>query len=279
MNIKAIFSDLDGTLLDDKKMLPQTNIDALFDASKKGIKIIIATGRNYSGISDITSKLPMVDYAITSNGAAIYSVRDDEVIYRDYMDNSVVLDLTSVLDIDNIMFDLFIDGKAYMEEKNIEFLKKLDVSEEVKKFISNNRTIIPSVKKYLLETKTAVEKITINFLPLSDGTFFLRNETIDIINSSGILSCVSGGSNNVEVTMKSATKGNAIRHICKLLNVSLANTISYGDSENDLHMLKTTGISVAMQNSPEIVRNTATYITSDNNNGGVSESLKQLNII
>ena len=54
MNFKAVFLDLDGTLLNDDKCLPRINIDALSQASENGVKIIIATGRNYSGISNIT---------------------------------------------------------------------------------------------------------------------------------------------------------------------------------------------------------------------------------
>ena len=279
MNFKAVFLDLDGTLLNDDKCLPRINIDALSQASENGVKIIIATGRKYSGISNITEKLPMIDYAITSNGAAIYSVHDNTTIYQNYMSNSLVLKLTDMLDIDNIMFDLFIDGSAYMEEKNVEFLKKLNVSQAIRDFILSNRTIIPSVKQYLKDTGTDVEKITINFKPMNDGSLYLRNKTIDIISSTGLLSCVSGGSGNVEVTLADTTKGNAILHLCRLIDIPVSETVSFGDSENDIHMLQTTGKSVAMENAPDNVKSIASLITTTNNSGGVAHGLKLLKII
>lgn len=275
MNIQAIFLDLDGTLLNESKIISQKNISTLNRLSSKGVKIIISTGRNYTGTLPVLKDTNFTDYIITSNGAAVYDTDTDRPMITDFMSNSLAISLAESLDLDNIMFDLFVNGEAYMEEKNIEFLKYVDMPDKIRKFIRSNRIIVPSIMEYLISSKKDIEKVTINFKTLPDGTIFKRTETINIIKSFPNLSCVTGGSNNVEVTSSEATKGHAMRKLTGLLNIPLSDTLAIGDSENDLHIIETAGIGVAMDNADDMVKSAADFVTLSNEEDGVSYALEK----
>ncbi len=279
MNINTVFFDLDGTLLADDKTLRSETADALNELHANNINVVIATGRNFNGAMSVLKGINSIKYIITSNGAAIFEVSNPVPILRNEMKNELVLSLCDLLDMENIIFDPFINGQAYTEEKNIEHIKNLNVPDSVKEFIIANRKTVPSITDLLKTERCDVEKVTINFKTLSDGTLFKREETINIINSLDILSCVTGGSNNVEVTLKDATKGNAIIKVLEMLNSDTDSAMAFGDSENDLDMIKTVKYGIAMGNAQDIVKNSAYYIAKSNNENGVAKALKELNIL
>ena len=82
MSIKLIASDLDGTLLTNAKELSEKNRKVLSVAIKKGIYIVPATGRSYQAVPDIIKEFPGVEYIITANGGAVYSVSESRSLYE-----------------------------------------------------------------------------------------------------------------------------------------------------------------------------------------------------
>ena len=73
MSIKLIASDLDGTLLTDKKELSPGTRKALDMAAAQGIYIVPATGRSFESVPEMIREYPGVKYLITANGGAVYS--------------------------------------------------------------------------------------------------------------------------------------------------------------------------------------------------------------
>ena len=69
MEIRLIAADMDGTLLDDEKGIPEENLRAFRACAAQGIEIVPATGRTMRGLPDELRNLPGVHYAILTNGA------------------------------------------------------------------------------------------------------------------------------------------------------------------------------------------------------------------
>ena len=74
-----------------------------------------------------------------------------------------------------------------------------------------------------------------------------------------------------DIVNNNVSKGNAIKYLLKVLNINKENSICFGDSINDIEMFKSVGISVAMGNSIEEIKNIADYITDTNDNDGISK--------
>ena len=88
--IKLIALDLDGTLLNMEKKVPQGNYEALKQCETAGIQIVPATGRGVGGIPPMIRELPGANYAITTNGAVIADLKTNKAIRTCGLSNEMV---------------------------------------------------------------------------------------------------------------------------------------------------------------------------------------------
>lgn len=88
MSIRLIASDLDGTLLTDCKELSPKTREVLDLAVQHGIYIVPATGRSFHSIPEMIRNYPGVEYVITANGGAVYSVREGKRVYQCLLEKS-----------------------------------------------------------------------------------------------------------------------------------------------------------------------------------------------
>ena len=83
-------------------------------------------------------------------------------------------------------------------------------------------------------------------------------------------------SDNIEVNAKGVSKGDAIKTLCEMLNIDLADTMCFGDSGNDIEMFKVVGIPVVMGNSEvEELGKLAKYKAKNYDELGVYHFLKE----
>lgn len=82
MAVKLIASDLDGTLLTNKKDLSPRTREALDLAAAQGIYLVPATGRSFESVPEMIREYPGVEYLITANGGAVYSVSEKKRVYQ-----------------------------------------------------------------------------------------------------------------------------------------------------------------------------------------------------
>ena len=73
----------------------------------------------------------------------------------------------------------------------------------------------------------------------------------------------------------SISKGSAVLHLAKTLNIDKEEIMCIGDSENDISMLKVAGLSIAMGNGDDLVKEIADFITDTNNNDGVAKAIEK----
>lgn len=274
-NIKLAALDLDGTLFNNQSQITPGNFDAIRCAVNTGINIVISTGRPYRGLPFDQLKGSGIQYAITTNGSAIYDLTTDTCLFEDCMDNDIFLPIMDFLLQKDIHMDAFIGGKGYSPLKCLPAAQKLEVPESLKQYIITTRTRIENFPAYIMERPNQVQKVTINFYPNPDGSYHDREETKAFLLSNPHISTVSGGYHNLEFTKAGVTKGTALVHLANLLGISMEQTMAIGDSENDLAILNAAGIGIAMGNAaPEILAG-ADDVTLTNEEDGVACALRK----
>src|SRR5690554_1545740 len=85
MELKAIVLDIDGTLLNDQKMISNQTKNKLIEAQKKGIKVILASGRPTQGMMPLVSELELDTYGgylVSYNGSSVYDAQNKEVVFE-----------------------------------------------------------------------------------------------------------------------------------------------------------------------------------------------------
>ena len=120
-----------------------------------------------------------------------------------------------------------------------------------------------------------VEKFSLNFIHTPGGTWVDYPQVQALLEEHPGLSVVSGGTDNLEITAPTASKGTALLALADHLGIPHEQTMACGDSENDLEMLKAAGFAVAMANSEACILPYADAVTASNEEDGVAKAIAQ----
>ncbi len=272
--ISVVALDMDGTLFDNQSSISKRNQDAIRSCTEKGIEIIISTGCPYVGLPiELLSKLG-IHYAITANGAAIYTLPDKKCIYENCFSPDFLCPLLAKLQEKEVHLDAFIDGDGYSMHSCAKRIDRLDMPISIRSYIKATRTLTDDLAAYIKKRNLSVQKAIVNFYPLADGTFAHREEVKALLASYPEITFLSGGYHNLEFTKAGTTKGSGLLFLCGHLGISPDETMAIGDTENDIDILQTAAIGVAMGNARTKVKEIADFITLTNENDGVAHALE-----
>lgn len=274
--IRLVALDMDGTLFNNQSQISQTDQNTIRQITSSGIEVIISTGRPYVGLPVELLCSIGVRYAITANGAAIYQLPEKECIYSNCMEPAFVCPIIRELQKKDIHMDAFIDGNGYSQHSCEPKIALLDMPESIRAYIRSTRTFTDDLADFIEQRQLAVQKMTLNFYPNPDGTFFHREDVKALLSSHTEITFLSGGYHNLEFTKAGTTKGLGLTILCKQLGLDLSETMACGDTQNDMDILKTAAIGVAMGNARTDVKEIADFITFSNEESGVSHAIRTL---
>ena len=267
--IKILAFDLDGTLLDDKKQIPEDNLEAIKKAAAQGVQIVPATGRIYKGIPDELKSLPFMRWFITANGSYLYDAVEDRAAARAEIPVEEALAFYEYADTLGVLYDCYQDNWGYMSADMLEKVPATITDASVKKLIETLRTPVPELKAYLREKGTGVQKLQLYFDDLDQRARELEALPKRFLN----LAFSTSMPFNIEINAPDATKGCALLTLCTLLGVDPRDTIALGDGTNDLDMIQKAGIGVAMGNAAPSVLAAADYVTENCDDAGFASAV------
>lgn len=271
--IKLIAIDLDGTLLNEQKQISERNIRALKKAMAQDIKIVICSGRSWSGVKpvfeDLKKRAGIIDdkdeYMIINNGCATISSKNYEVVKSHQLSVEDIKDLKTYVDNqDTVQYTLFdLDNYFCLHEvpnKHVEYdaaLVFVPVRQlKFDKAISGNYKMLQAM--YLADKDDLDDFVEKNARELSEKYSVVRSQ--DYI---------------FEIMPKGVTKSSALRELCDHLNISSDEVMAIGDANNDLEMLKFAKYGVAMGNATDLVKTSVQYHTLSNEEDGVAYIIEQ----
>lgn len=274
MMYKLIAFDLDGTFLDDNKKIPEENLRAITFAAEQGAQIVPATGRLSGGIPKEISSLPFVRYYILINGAKVYDSVEDRIVSAAELSVDTALSLFERGRSLGCLFDCYVDDRGYMEKKMFDRLPEIADNPAYLAFMQKMRTPVDDLPSFVRENAASVQKVQYFF---TKDMMDERERQLSLLSKDfPEIKPASSISFNIEINSVHAGKGPAIAALCRELNISLEETIAFGDGMNDLDMISVAGMGVAMSNSePELLR-IANKITGSNNEAGVAKAIYEL---
>ena len=89
--IKFIASDVDGTLVNDAKAIPEDSVEAIRAARERGIRVAIASGRAWNEMNDVIGKLPCLRYFMCTNGAYVMDKDENRSLFHVNFDKEQAL--------------------------------------------------------------------------------------------------------------------------------------------------------------------------------------------
>ena len=269
--IKILAFDLDGTLLDDSKQIPQDNIDAIKRAAARGVQIVPATGRIYKGIPDELKSLPFMRWFITANGSYLYDAIKDKAAARAEIPAEEAVAFYEYADTLGVLYDCYQDNWGYMTADMLKVAPGIIPDPGVRKLITGLRAPVPELKAYLREKGTGVQKLQLYFTDMQQRARMLEELPERFPN----LAFSTSMPFNIEVNALTATKGQCLMSLCRILDVEAKDSMALGDGTNDLDMLELAGIGIAMANAAPALLEAADYVTASNNEAGFARAVER----
>lgn len=262
MRYRLIVTDIDGTLVDDRRRISLKTKMALRNAMEIGIGVSLATGRKKDSAMQFAEQLDILYPIILYNGAKIYDPNSDRYLYERFLDHRISTKALEILDtlypsLNAIAYD---NENAYVREKNNVIRRYMEKDKVECIEVNNWHKILnaPLVKILIIGIRNMLDKYASN----------LRKELKDpnLVNSE---------SNYLEILPEGVSKGTALKELCKILNIALDEVIAFGDNENDIDLLRYAGLGIAVSNANPKLREVADYVTTSNTDEGVYRAVKK----
>lgn len=277
MDRKIIFLDIDGTLVENGKKVSQKVVDAIQTVRKNGHYVIICTGRPKCGVKNL--EYIGFDGYICSAGS--YIEIDEKVIFYKELDKEYVTKARNCFEKNHVYYNLETIDAIYEDKKMSELFT---FGETNKLMNSEMKRLLCSLKEeYNIHELEDYDEsigvckmcfIAVNKQDLIEPKALLSQDFHFIIHDSLGLPIING-----EIILKGFDKGKAVSMVCDHLNISLENTIGFGDSMNDLEMIKICKHGVVMENGNNELKTYATRICESVDNDGIYYELKRLCLI
>lgn len=280
---KFVAIDIDGTLLNSKSELTARNMNALKEASSKGVYIVLTSGRMTTVIQNFCREIGADKFLISENGASIFDLQKNETIYKRYIPKDTVLEILDLCIANNIYYMIYTDkelivkdlkhmalffykqnynpnariathlaGREYIESLSDNFTKIMICDED--------RSIYNSIVNKLSKIQT-IDVTAIPHISTKKLVFGTEEKTIEY--------------SYADIAVKDTNKWTAIEYLIKELGISKEEVIAIGDNINDIPMIKNAGLGVAMKNGSPAAREIAKIVAPSNDDDGVAQIIEE----
>lgn len=253
MKVRAIFIDMDGTLLKASNTISSRNKDAINELINQGVKVFLATGRHYEVTSPYHKELRLGTPMICLNGAAIHDAETGRALQTKpvQLNEERFHDLTTENPCNVIIHT---ENGVYCKE----------INEEIE-YWTNVGQIPP---RYIGDLRQAHFQDALKYSVLTGGPSpqlsELFKEEAEVINWN----------NGFELLAPYVSKWSAIKSLLRTFRISPNEAVAIGDGPNDIEMLRHVGTGVAMGNASEEIKAAADFVTGHHENDGLAQFIE-----
>ena len=268
MDIKVIATDMDGTLLDSRGQLDLPRLEKILNRlDQGGVRFVIATGNEVHRMRQLLGHLAERVVLVVANGARIFE--HNKLLQAQTWDDAMV-------------------DRALGHFKGRECQDQFVVTGMNGGFVKKG-TIFTELDKFM--TSEMIEKLyqRMHFVDEFDSSLFggvlkmsmvVGEERSDAVLQEindlfdGQIRAVSSGYGCIDILQTGIHKAWGLEELLKRWGLKSEQIMAFGDSENDIEMLKFAGISYAMENAEESVKEVATGVAPANSQAGVYQVLE-----
>lgn len=286
---KLVAVDLDGTMLNSYGEVTEKTKKSIKKAMSKGVEVVIASGRPIESIKNIAKEIGSKNYFIAGNGTILYDIKNEKIIYENYIKMQKILEIISICEKNDIYYNIYTDKEIITPrlQYNVLYYYKENNGRDEKK--QTKISIIENIYEYI---KNEGEKRNIKYLKMTicdkDPIIFKncikkikKIKGIEILDISHMANKkIRQGNKTVkieycytEIVAKNVDKWAAVKYLIEKLNIKQDEVIAIGDNFNDKKMIENAGLGIVMQGSTPQVVEVADYVTADNNSDGVGKAL------
>ncbi len=250
-----VASDLDGTLILRNESISEENKKAIKEMAELGVVFAPCSGRTFMEMPEAVRENPDIRYYIGGDGAFVYDKLTGERLIDLGITNEEAQPLLDLLDEYETSYTVRHYGHSYIDAKKstdelYDYYRYSKAYKEFAEYYVEKKDNFAAFVRSL----DSIEMICA-FFHSTDEMEEFRKRVVEI----GDLDYAASERYNIEVYHKRAGKGNGILALADHLGVDRSHTIGVGDSKNDLDMLEKVGISLAMGNALDCVKEVADH--------------------
>ncbi|MEW5783521.1 MAG: Cof-type HAD-IIB family hydrolase [Bacillota bacterium] len=270
MGYRLIAIDLDETLLNSELKISLRNKQAIRKAVQQGVKVTIATGRMfktsipYVRDLELNQDWPMINY----HGALIKTTETRRVIYHQPIENRLAVAIAREAEKRGYHVNVYIDDRLYIREEN-------EYSRYYQTIAAVDLEAVGALAPFLEKWGANPTKLTI----LNRGGALSEAEAVFKAGFGDHIAAMQTRPHFLEITDRRATKGQALHRLAEQEGIKREEILAFGDSCNDLDMIRYAGLGVAVANAmPEVLR-AADLVAESNVNDGVARVIEEVVLI
>ncbi len=271
-DVRLLAIDLDGTLLDARSEISPANLQALAEASARGVAVVIVTGRRFHSAQPFVAQLPCPVTVISSNGARI-ATSSGEVLYRNFLPAVVA---RQALEIAReywpyavVIFDVPGRGQVTMHEGAV-------LEGPLGWYLKSAPECLAQVEEF----GAAITQDPIQALFGGPPSRIAPLEPV--LRASAAMASIhltwtkypARNTSLLDVMNKDCSKGSALAVWAKRTGIDPSEVMAIGDNFNDLEMLAFAGRPVLMGNSDPALGQDGWAVTASNDDDGVARAIR-----
>lgn len=232
--------DMDGTLLDDEQRVSDENREAIQEAQRAGVTVILSTGRGFGSAVPYADELGLTGPMVTVNGGEVWKTPHDLHV-RHLLERNQVQRMYEITQKYDTWFWAYSTKGIYNPDKWTAVIEE----EDWLKFGYYNE---------------------------DDD---IRGKILDELHTIGGLELTNSSPYNIEINPLGIHKAAGVQTVCDLLGLNMSQVVSVGDSLNDLAVIQQSGLGAAMGNAQDKVKEAADIVVATNNEHAVAELIRK----
>ena len=269
MNYRLIALDLDGTLLNSRKEIPEETVRAIRTVCAAGKTVVFNTGRAVSELTEQIALLPEVRYAVFASGAGLYDIRERKYFGLHAIPAHQARRIMSLARTKDVMPQIVLPDADVIQASHMEQLEHFNMG-VYRPLYEKAMTLVPDIHAFAESCREPVLKL--NLYHADPAERILSRRQLETRELELVYSEIS----SLECSAEGVSKGSGLERLCRLLELPPESCIAVGDADNDIPMLRSAGLGVAMGNAPDYVKTAADRIVSDLDHGGCAEAIMLL---
>lgn len=264
---KLLVVDIDGTLINKAGSISKTDIEALTRVTRAGIRVSLSTGRVSRACLGILDSLSLDGYHVFSDGAVVAEPRSGEEVYIEAIPQGIVKEIIDFVREGRMRIDLFSPDHYFVECEDW-------VTDIRQNFFSLDPTVVNFDHVWEQERITKATLVVRSLEEKSRAGLFLKHFN-EHLNFSWTRTPAYPDVDFINVIGLEVSKGKALEELAAFLKISLSDVAAIGDGANDISLLSSAGLGIAMDNGPEDLKSVARYVVPDVEHNGVAVAVEK----
>lgn len=272
---RIVFADMDDTFLaPDKTLLPR-NMAMLDRLAEEGIEFVPCTGRAWHAVPEEVRRHPATRYAIPSDGSVVIGAASEEVLLDQSLGGERALALLSRVRglLGRMSFEVYADGRVFTDMHGWGLIERLGLPAAQTAYMRASRTLVDGPIEEAIRAARTVERVGMCW-GVTPNAHELAAAARAAVGKDPTLRHTGSNDSAIEVIDARASKGAALAWLCDSLGIPRGRSMAFGDSPNDLEMVRAAGDGVAVGNACEALVAEADHVTATNAESGFARYLE-----